>query len=154
MHTNYLKLYKMTVLVLQILVLCRTQIFRVSSEYERRFLSIFEHEHHRALDIRTSSGTNIKYVVLLWSKILKTFICSASISEYLTLIRTSSEHERTKNDNFELRASTNAHFSERERASIERFEVRHNTTMKQHIFIPVNKSVILSSYEATHHTSK
>ena len=43
------------------------------------------------------------------------------------LIRTSSEHEHTKNDTFELRASTNAHFSERERASIERFDVRHNT---------------------------
>ena len=42
------------------LVLCRTQIFRVSSEYERRFSSIFEHEHRRALDIRTSSGTSIK----------------------------------------------------------------------------------------------
>ena len=49
----------------QCVVLCRTQIFRVSSEYERRFLSIFEHEHHQALDIRTSNGTNIKVVVLL-----------------------------------------------------------------------------------------
>ena len=41
-------------------VLCRTQIFRVLSEYERRFSSIYEHEHHQALDIQTSSGTNIK----------------------------------------------------------------------------------------------
>ena len=55
--------------------------------------------------------------------------CSASISEYL--IRASSEHERTKNETFELRASTNAQFSERERASIERFDVRHNTNDKQ-----------------------
>ena len=43
--------------------------------------------------------------------------------KYLTLIRTLSEHERTKKDNFELRVSMNAHFSEREGASIERFEV-------------------------------
>ena len=43
------------------------------------------------------------------------------------LIRTSSEHEHTKNDTFELRASMNAHFSEQERTSIERFKVRHNT---------------------------
>ena len=42
-----------------IVVLCWTQIFQVSSDYERRFLSIFEHEYHQALDIRTSSGTNI-----------------------------------------------------------------------------------------------
>ena len=42
------------------LVLCRTQIFRVSSEYECRFSSIFEHEHHRALDIRTYSNIFIK----------------------------------------------------------------------------------------------
>ena len=34
-------------------VICRTQIFWVLSEYEHRFLSIFEHEHHRVLDIRT-----------------------------------------------------------------------------------------------------
>ena len=65
-------------------VLCRTQIFWVLSEYERQFLSIFEHEHHRALDI--------------WA---------------------SSEHEHTKNNTFELRASTNTQFSERERTSIE-----------------------------------
>ena len=52
----------------------------------------------------------------------------ASISEHLTLIR-------IKNDNFELRASTNAHFSERERASIERFEVRHNTNYFFQTFI-------------------
>ena len=70
---------------------------------------------------------NNKYVVLLGSKILKTFICFMSISKYLTLIWTSSEHERTKNGNFELQASTNAHFSERERVSIEQFKVRHNT---------------------------
>ena len=83
--------------------------------------------YHRAFHIRTSSGTNIKYVVLLRSKILKPFICSARISEYLTLIQTSSKDESTKNDNFELQASTNTHFSEREQVSIERFEVRHNT---------------------------
>ena len=35
--------------------------------------------------------------------------------------------DSNKNDIFELRASTNAHFSEQERASIERFDVRHNT---------------------------
>ena len=40
-------------------VLRQTQIFQVSSKYERQFLSIFEHEHHQALDVRTSSGTNI-----------------------------------------------------------------------------------------------
>ena len=33
------------------LVLCRMQIFRVSSKYERVFSSIFELEHRRALDI-------------------------------------------------------------------------------------------------------
>ena len=93
-------------------------------------LSLFEHKHPRALDIRTSSGTNIKYIVLLWSKILKTFVCSASISECLALIRTWSEHKRTNNDNLELRVSTNAHFSEREWVSIEPFEVRHNTRKK------------------------
>ena len=32
------------------------------------------------------------------------------------------------NDTFELRASTNAQFSKQEQASIERFDVRHNTT--------------------------
>ena len=37
-----------------------TQIFRVSSEYEHRFSSIFKHEHHRALDIRTYSNIFIK----------------------------------------------------------------------------------------------
>ena len=42
------------------LVLCRTQIFRVSSKYKRRFLSIFEPEHHQALDIRTYWNTFIK----------------------------------------------------------------------------------------------
>ena len=51
------------------------------------------------------------------------------------LIRTSSEHEHTKNDTFELRASTNAHFSERERASIERFDVRHNTNFDIRKFV-------------------
>ena len=46
-------------------VLCRMQIFQLSRKHKCRFSSIFEHEHHRALDIRTSSGMNIKYVVLL-----------------------------------------------------------------------------------------
>ena len=32
-------------------VLCQTQIFRVLSEYERRFSSIFQHEHQRAFEI-------------------------------------------------------------------------------------------------------
>ena len=117
-------------------VLCRTQIFRVSSEYERRFSSIFEHEHHRALDIRTSSGTNISdsnqitqygcnYVDFMEINILIFWRVFPSISE----IRTSSGHEHIKNGIFELRASTNAHFSERERASIEQFEVRLNTKL-------------------------
>ena len=114
------------------LVWCWTQIFRVSSEYERCFLSIFEHEHHWALDIRISSGTNI---INSWNMCFKRsyhYVSNPQTYQKLQkvhLIRTSSEHEHTKNDNFELRASTNAHFSERERASIERFEVRHNTTM-------------------------
>ena len=38
-----------------LIVLCRMQFFRVSSEFERQFLSIFEHKHHRALDIWVSS---------------------------------------------------------------------------------------------------
>ena len=51
-----------------------------------------------------------------------------TVKHYRALdIRTLSEHERTKSDNFELWASTNAHFSERKRASIEQFEVQHNT---------------------------
>ena len=66
-------------------------------------------------------------MLILWKLILymfgKYFRVFSSISE----IRTSSEHERTKNDIFELWASTNSQFSERERANIERFEVRHNT---------------------------
>ena len=41
-------------------VLRQTQIFQVSSKYERQFFSIFEHEHHQALDVRTSSGKNIE----------------------------------------------------------------------------------------------
>ena len=84
------------------LVLSRTQIFWVSSEYER--------VHHRALDIRTSSGSNI----------------------YILLISMTSNVQRVFPSIwlwFEPRASTNAHFSERERASIERFEVRHNITV-------------------------
>ena len=33
--------------------------FRAQTLPSIRYWSIFEHEHHRALDIRTSSGTNI-----------------------------------------------------------------------------------------------
>ena len=102
-----------------------------------RYLSIFEHEHHRALDIRTSSGTNISdsnqitqygcnYVDFMEINILHS-INVRQVFPSISKIRTSSEHERTKNGIFELRASTNTHFSERERASIERFDARHNT---------------------------
>ena len=38
-----------------------------------------------------------------------------------------SEYKCTKNDIFELQASTNTQFSKQERASIKRFDVRHNT---------------------------
>ena len=56
------------------------------------------------------------------------------------IFRVSSEYERTKNDIFELRACTNAHFSERERASIEWFDLRHNiifhyVNSKNYLFI-------------------
>ena len=83
-------------------------------------------------------------MLILWKLIFymfgKYFRVFSSISE----IRTSSEHERTKNDIFELRASTNVHFSERERASIKRFEVRHNTTLKlnsQFVYAVVKKII-------------
>ena len=35
------------------------EYFRARASPSIRYSSIFEHEHHRALDIRTSSGTNI-----------------------------------------------------------------------------------------------
>ena len=103
------------------IVLCRTQIFQVSIEYERRFSSIFEHEHHRALDIRTSSGTNI---INSWNMCFKRpyhYVRNPQTYQKLQkvhLIRTSSEHEHTKNDTFELRAGTHNFPSGNERVSI------------------------------------
>ena len=44
-------------------MLCRTQIFWVSSKYERRFSSIFEHKLHQALDIPTYSNIFIKWTL-------------------------------------------------------------------------------------------
>ena len=116
------------------------EYFRARASPSIRYSSIFEHEHYRALDIRTSSGTNISdsnqitqygcnYVDFMEINILHSINVRLVFPIFLSIseIRTSSEHKRTKNGIFELRASTNTHFSERERASIERFEVRHNT---------------------------
>ena len=66
--------------------------------------------------------------------------------KYFLVSDSDSNFERAwvhKNDNFELQASTNTHFSERERASIEQFEVRHNTNYS-HIF--TKKSTILKKW--------
>ena len=58
----------MTVLVLQILVLCRTQIFRVSNEYERRFLSIFEHEQFWIVTKKYNVVAIYAILLLFWEK--------------------------------------------------------------------------------------
>ena len=54
--------------------------------------------------------------------------------KYFLVSDSDSNFERAwvhKNDNFELQASTNTHFSEQEWASIEQFVVRHNTILDQ-----------------------
>ena len=83
-------------------MLCLTQIFWLSREYKRRFLSIFEHEHHRALDILTSSGANITIYFLKVLMFSEYFRVSDSDSNFEHArahkkwqFRTSSEHKHT-----------------------------------------------------------